>query len=409
MPAQHLHTRRTRRTSGAGPTALRRGLPALALGVTTLALALPTALPASAAPTAPTDSTTTAPGATGDQAVAKQTTAVSRVARLTPEAREAGVELGNAPMGWRQRGTERPALSTPKSPLLRYGAAAARSSSTTSFTPTGVLGVDVSSYQRNLTWSTWTKKDRDFAYIKATEGTSYRNPYFKRQYGGAKKAGLIRGAYHFASPSGKAGYLQARYFVKNGGGWSADGKTLPGVLDIEYNPYGKTCYGVSKKTMVRWVTLVHAGVQEAHRQGRRHLHDHRLVDAVHRQQQRLRRHQPVVDRALRDAGSGHPAQGLEGRDLLAVRGQPHRPGRLPEQARPAEGAGHEEVSRGGWAVPRSPGAPAVRPRQPARGSRAGADGRSGRRVRFPVAADRGQVRAGAVAGAAPGRDRRTTP
>jgi GH25 family lysozyme M1 (1,4-beta-N-acetylmuramidase) len=41
--------------------------------------------------------------------------------------------------------------------------------------------------------------------------------------------------------------------VKNGGGWSADGHTLPGVLDIEYNPYGATCYGLSKTAMTRWV------------------------------------------------------------------------------------------------------------------------------------------------------------
>lgn len=251
MPTQQPHTR-TRRTPGrrdATPSTLRRGLPVVALGVAGLALALPTALPASAAPGGP--GTSTAPVAS-DGATAKETTAIGSTARLTAEAREAGVEFGNAPMGWRQRGTERAEVTAPKSPLLRYGAAA-RSSSTDSFVPKGVLGVDVSSYQRNITWSTWTKKDRDFAYIKATEGTSYKNPYFKGQYTSAKKAGLIRGAYHFASPSGKAGYLQARYFVKNGGGWSADGKTLPGVLDIEYNPYGKTCYGVSKKDMVTWV------------------------------------------------------------------------------------------------------------------------------------------------------------
>ncbi|SDV03123.1 Lyzozyme M1 (1,4-beta-N-acetylmuramidase), GH25 family [Microlunatus sagamiharensis] len=257
-PQPHTRTRSARTASGrpdATPSALRRSLPVLALGVAGLGLALPTALPASAAPGGP--GTSTAPVAS-DGATAKETTAIGSTPRLTTEAREAGVEFGNAPMGWRQRGTERAelaALNQPKSPLLRYGAsAAARSSSTSSFVPKGVLGVDVSSYQRDIKWSTWTKKDRDFAYIKATEGTSYKNPYFKTQYNGATKAGLIRGAYHFASPSGKAGYLQARYFVKNGGGWSADGKTLPGVLDIEYNPYGKTCYGVSKKNMVKWIS-----------------------------------------------------------------------------------------------------------------------------------------------------------
>lgn len=43
----------------------------------------------------------------------------------------------------------------------------------------------------------------------------------------------------------RSGADQANYFVDNGGGWSADGKTLPGALDIEYNPYGDTCYSMS--------------------------------------------------------------------------------------------------------------------------------------------------------------------
>jgi GH25 family lysozyme M1 (1,4-beta-N-acetylmuramidase) len=224
---------------------IARGLPALALGLTALALAVPTSLPAAAAPGGPSAGS----GEKATSAAAHDKTASGR--QLTAAAEKAGLEVGNATMGWRERGTERAALQQ-RSGLLRYGAAAR--SSTSSFTPKGVLGVDISSYQGNFKWSTWTKKDKDFAYIKATEGTSYKNPYFKTQYKGAAKAGMIRGAYHFANPSGAAGYKQARYFVKNGGGWSADGHTLPGVLDIEYNPYGSTCYGVSKKSTVKWVS-----------------------------------------------------------------------------------------------------------------------------------------------------------
>lgn len=249
MLAQPTYPRRPRATA-----ALRHGLPALALGVTALALAVPTALPASAAPDAPPAGTSqdAGPARSTTVQVPTGTTTPRTGARLTPEARAAGLEVGNATMGWRQRGTQRAALATRAPDLLRTDAAAR--SSSTGFVPKGVLGIDVSSYQGNLKWSTWADKDRDFAYVKATEGTSYKNPYFKSQYGGAKKAGMIRGAYHFANPSGKAGYKQARYFVKNGGGWSPDGKTLPGVLDIEYNPYGTTCYGVSKKTTVKWIS-----------------------------------------------------------------------------------------------------------------------------------------------------------
>ncbi|WP_282086906.1 lysozyme [Streptomyces tendae] len=114
-------------------------------------------------------------------------------------------------------------------------------------------GVDVSSHQGNVAWSTLWKSGVKWAYVKATEGTSYRNPYFAQQYGGSYDVGMIRGAYHFATPDTSGGAAQADYFVDHGGAWSKDGKTLPGVLDIEYNPYGATCYGRTHSQMVSWI------------------------------------------------------------------------------------------------------------------------------------------------------------
>lgn len=114
-------------------------------------------------------------------------------------------------------------------------------------------GMDVSGYQGNVNWSAaWSNGGR-FAYVKATEGTSYTNPYFSQQYNGSYNVGMIRGSYHFALPDNSGGAAQADYFVNHGGGWSRDGKTLPGALDIEYNPYGATCYGLSAGSMVNWI------------------------------------------------------------------------------------------------------------------------------------------------------------
>ncbi|EPD94354.1 lysozyme [Streptomyces albus] len=116
-----------------------------------------------------------------------------------------------------------------------------------------VHGVDVSSHQGNVAWSTLWNSGVRFAYVKATESTNYKNPYFTQQYNGSYNVGMIRGAYHFATPNTSSGATQANYFASNGGGWSKDGKTLPGVLDIEYNPYGATCYGLSQSAMVNWI------------------------------------------------------------------------------------------------------------------------------------------------------------
>ena len=124
---------------------------------------------------------------------------------------------------------------------------------TASAAPAGLRGMDVSGHQGNVNWSSAWANGARFAYIKATEGTYYTNPYFAQQYNGSFTIGMIRGSYHFARPDTTTGATQADYFIAHGGGWSADGKTLPGALDIEYNPYGTTCYGLSQAAMRSWV------------------------------------------------------------------------------------------------------------------------------------------------------------
>ncbi|MFE9557019.1 lysozyme [Streptomyces sp. NPDC006692] len=114
-------------------------------------------------------------------------------------------------------------------------------------------GVDTSSHNGNVAWSTLWNSGVKWAYVKATEGTYYNNPYFPQQYNGSYDVGMIRGAYHFATPDTASGATQANYFVDHGGGWSRDGRTLPGALDIEWNPYGAACYDMSAAEMVSWI------------------------------------------------------------------------------------------------------------------------------------------------------------
>jgi GH25 family lysozyme M1 (1,4-beta-N-acetylmuramidase) len=120
-----------------------------------------------------------------------------------------------------------------------------------------VPGIDVASYQGNVAWAAQWNAGRRFAYVKATEGTGYKNPYHTQQYNGSYNVGMIRGSYHFALPDVSSGAAQANYFVASGGGWSRDGRTLPGALDMEYNPYGATCYGKSKAAMTAWIKDFH--------------------------------------------------------------------------------------------------------------------------------------------------------
>ncbi|KAH8703118.1 glycoside hydrolase family 25 protein [Talaromyces proteolyticus] len=117
-----------------------------------------------------------------------------------------------------------------------------------------VQGFDISNYQGNIDWSGAYNSGARFVIIKATEGTDYIDSGFNSHYTGATNAGFIRGGYHFAHPDSSSGADQANYFLAHGGGWSADGITLPGMLDIEYAPSGNECYGLSASDMVSWIT-----------------------------------------------------------------------------------------------------------------------------------------------------------
>lgn len=133
------------------------------------------------------------------------------------------------------------------------------------YRPPGVLGVDVSHHQGTVNWSQAWSNGARFAYMKSTQSWPtklYQDPKFGQNYTGAYQQGMIRGAYHFAMPAHSSGATQAKEFLSKGGGWSNDGKTLPPLLDIEWNPYnstqypagkGNSCFGMSSQQMVGWI------------------------------------------------------------------------------------------------------------------------------------------------------------
>jgi len=128
-------------------------------------------------------------------------------------------------------------------------------------------GVDVAGYQHpggvGINWRRAARAGIQFAAVKATEGAYYRNPFALTDLAQARAAGLSVMAYAFAIPNGNGGsgspVAQADYLIRYLS--SANGPLPPVMLDIEYNPYGAECYGLSQPAMRSWIAQFSAEVQ----------------------------------------------------------------------------------------------------------------------------------------------------
>ncbi len=112
-------------------------------------------------------------------------------------------------------------------------------------------GIDVSNHNGTIEWKKVAKAGKDFTFVLATDGSDFTNPMFHKQFQGAKKAGLVAGAYHFGRPGGSA-EAQANRFLDTIG-TTDDGRTLPPVLDMEVSPSSGGCYGKSPAQMTSWI------------------------------------------------------------------------------------------------------------------------------------------------------------
>ncbi|WP_406690656.1 GH25 family lysozyme [Saccharopolyspora sp. ID03-671] len=124
-----------------------------------------------------------------------------------------------------------------------------------------VEGIDVSNHNGAIDWGKVAGDGKKFTFVLATDGTSFSNPRYSEQYHGAKDAGLIAGAYHFARPDKSSGDAQANRFL-DVADYQRDGKTLPPVLDLEVDPNSGGCYGLSVDEMHQWTQAFNDKVKE---------------------------------------------------------------------------------------------------------------------------------------------------
>ena len=97
--------------------------------------------------------------------------------------------------------------------------------------PGEVMGIDVSSHQREVDWPQVSADGVGFAYLKATEGAGFTDTHFRRNWDGARAAGITPGAYHYFTLC-SSGEEQARDFLAAA---PPDDSALPPALDLEFD------------------------------------------------------------------------------------------------------------------------------------------------------------------------------
>jgi len=121
-----------------------------------------------------------------------------------------------------------------------------------------IPGIDVSKYQhptgKPIDWVKVRRSGKVFAFIKATGGSNRIDPWFRREWAAAKRAGMIVGAYHYADPTRSAD-AQAALIVSVVGN-TREANNLGIVLDLEHSS------GRSATHLGRWAHAFLRGVEK---------------------------------------------------------------------------------------------------------------------------------------------------
>src|SRR5262245_28803891 len=119
-----------------------------------------------------------------------------------------------------------------------------------------LIGVDVSRHQGRIDWRTLAGSGIGFAYIKASEGATFRDANFATNWSESALADIPRGAYHFFTQC-RTGADQAQNFIA---AVPRDPRALPHVIDAEHMGPCRTGPAVADvvQEMEAFLTLVEA-------------------------------------------------------------------------------------------------------------------------------------------------------
>jgi lysozyme len=109
-----------------------------------------------------------------------------------------------------------------------------------------IKGIDVSHWDGTIDWKMVASAGKKFAFVKATESTSFIDPKFATNRAGARAAGIVIGAYHYGRPDATPGdaVAEAQWLISNIGPIAPD--DLRPVLDLEVTG------GLSTAALQQW-------------------------------------------------------------------------------------------------------------------------------------------------------------
>jgi lysozyme len=113
-----------------------------------------------------------------------------------------------------------------------------------------VPGIDVSYYQNDISWKRVRRAGIRYAFIRVSDGVDHPDERFAKNWAGAKRAGVMRGAYQYFRPDQDA-ITQADLMIAM---LARDSGELPPVIDVE-NAGGKSPAELVER-MQTWIARV---------------------------------------------------------------------------------------------------------------------------------------------------------
>jgi GH25 family lysozyme M1 (1,4-beta-N-acetylmuramidase) len=166
-----------------------------------------------------------------------------------------GLLLVTSP-GWATAGAVSRRVAAPPPPYVPPELVAAITTGRPVGYPVG--GIDLSSHDHrhfSIQWHVEVAAGSHFVYVKATEGTTYVNPYFVTDYTAARAARRYVGAYVFARPDLGDPVGQAEHFLRHAR-YTRDARTLVPFVDLEW-PYpgvgAGPCYNLNPTQLRTWI------------------------------------------------------------------------------------------------------------------------------------------------------------